>query len=217
MDAHGGRVEIELLKSFLYQLLKGIAIVHDHKVLHRDIKPQNLLVSKKGILKLGDFGLARGFGIPVRAYSSEVVTLWYRPPDVLLGSKKYSTEIDIWSVGCIFGEMQTGRALFTGNSAQNQLLRIYKGMGTPTEETFPGHKELPEFSQTVSFPIYPGVGLQNLVPGLDANGYDLLGQMLVYNPLKRTTAVKALKHPFFNSLKSPPNSSSNTKKENTKQ
>ena len=101
-----------LMQSNLFQLLAGVAFCHDRRVLHRDLKPQNLLVNKDGELKLADFGLARAFGIPVRSYTHEVVTLWYRAPDVLMGSRKYSTPVDIWSVGCIFGEMSAGRPLF---------------------------------------------------------------------------------------------------------
>eukprot|EP00124_Ichthyophonus_hoferi_P005780 Ihof_evm1s951 gene=Ihof_evmTU1s951 len=104
LDSCGGEIDPQQVKSFLYQLLKGVAFCHDHRVLHRDLKPQNLLINKvpHGELKLADFGLARAFGIPVRSYSHEVVTLWYRAPDVLLGSRRYSTSIDIWSAGCIF-------------------------------------------------------------------------------------------------------------------
>ena len=91
--------------SYLWQLLQGIAYCHAHRVLHRDLKPQNLLVNKNGLLKLADFGLARAFGIPIRSYTHEVVTLWYKAPEVLLGTKFYTTAVDIWSVGCIFAEM----------------------------------------------------------------------------------------------------------------
>ena len=87
-------------------------------MLHRDLKPQNLLINKKGQLKLADFGLARAFGIPVRSYSHEVVTLWYRAPDVLLGSQNYTTAIDIWSVGCIFAEMVSAKPLFAGTTVR---------------------------------------------------------------------------------------------------
>jgi serine/threonine protein kinase len=87
-----------------YQLIRGVYYLHAHRVLHRDLKPQNLLINKKGELKLADFGLARAFGIPVNTFSNEVVTLWYRAPDVLLGSRTYSTSIDVWSAGCIMAE-----------------------------------------------------------------------------------------------------------------
>lgn len=101
-DSEGGCLDISTAKSFLYQLIKGMDFIHKHCVLHRDLKPQNLLISKEGIVKIADFGLARGYGVPVNNYTNEVVTLWYRPPDVLLGSKTYGTTVDIWSIGCIF-------------------------------------------------------------------------------------------------------------------
>lgn len=116
----------ELVKGFLYQLLRGVAYCHHSLVLHRDLKPQNLLVSRRGELKIADFGLARTFGAPVRSYSAEVVTLWYRSPDVLLGNTFYCTSIDLWSVGCIFAEMVNGRPLFPGSNPRDQILRIQK-------------------------------------------------------------------------------------------
>ena len=105
LDVCDGGIELTIVKSFLFQLLTGVAYCHHHRVLHRDLKPQNLLINREGELKLADFGLARAFGIPVRSYTHEVVTLWYRAPDVLLASTKYSTPIDIWSIGCIFDIM----------------------------------------------------------------------------------------------------------------
>jgi cyclin-dependent kinase len=105
----------------LWQLLAGIAKCHQHKVLHRDLKPQNLLINREGILKLADFGLARAFGIPVKNFTHEVVTLWYRAPDILMGSKNYSTSVDIWSVGCIFAEIVNRKPLFAGQNEEEQL------------------------------------------------------------------------------------------------
>jgi serine/threonine protein kinase len=128
-------------------------------------------------LKLADFGLARAFGVPVRSYSHEVVTLWYRAPDVLLGSRNYSTPIDIWSAGCIFGEMVTGKPMFPGQNEVDELRLIFKAMGTPTEQSWPDVISLPEWAKH-TFPHYEGHTLQQLVPGLDDLGYDLLGVRL---------------------------------------
>eukprot|EP00002_Diphylleia_rotans_P031865 TRINITY_DN663_c0_g1_i2.p1 TRINITY_DN663_c0_g1~~TRINITY_DN663_c0_g1_i2.p1 ORF type:complete len:270 (-),score=60.31 TRINITY_DN663_c0_g1_i2:323-1132(-) len=188
------------IKSFLYQLLRGVSWCHDHRVLHRDLKPQNLLINKQGELKLADFGLARAFGIPVRSYSHEVVTLWYRPPDVLMGSRKYSTPIDIWSAGCIFGEMCTSRPLFPGQNAADQLSKIFRSMGTPSEETWPGIQDLPEYRP--DFPRHPPRTMAEIVPQLANNphGLDLLGRMLQYDPSQRITARQAMAHAFFDDL-----------------
>ena len=110
------KVIFRLKQTLCYQLFRGIEACHIKKILHRDLKPQNLLINNNKVLKLADFGLARASGIPVKSYTHEVVTLWYRPPDVLLGSQKYSTEIDIWSVGCIFAELVNLKPLFAGQN-----------------------------------------------------------------------------------------------------
>ncbi|KAI9096088.1 protein serine/threonine kinase [Phlyctochytrium arcticum] len=198
LDAYGGDIDVPTLKHLLYQLLKGIAFCHEHRVLHRDLKPQNLLINKKLELKLADFGLARAFGIPVRSYSHEVVTLWYRAPDVLMGSRQYSTSIDLWSVGCIMAEMASGRPLFPGSSIKDQLLRIFKLLGTPDEKSWPRVKELPEYKP--DFPIYPKATLESISSKLDADGLDLLAKLIEYQPDKRISAEKALQHPYFNGI-----------------
>ncbi|KAF9903658.1 negative regulator of the PHO system [Linnemannia zychae] len=201
MDQHGNRGALGpiVIKAFMYQLLKGVAFCHDNRVLHRDLKPQNLLINRKGELKLGDFGLARAFGIPVNTFSNEVVTLWYRAPDVLLGSKTYSTSIDIWSAGCIMAEMYLGRPIFAGSNNQDELIKIFKVMGTPTEETWPGVSKLSEYRK--DFPYYPPKPLSTVVPMIDTFGMDLLLQMLIYQPQKRITAKDALNHVYFNDIR----------------
>eukprot|EP00761_Pharyngomonas_kirbyi_P005574 gb/GECH01005579.1/.p1 GENE.gb/GECH01005579.1/~~gb/GECH01005579.1/.p1 ORF type:complete len:296 (+),score=66.61 gb/GECH01005579.1/:1-888(+) len=200
MENVGGRLEPRVLKSFLYQLLRGIEYCHSHSVLHRDLKPQNLLINKEGELKLADFGLARAFGIPVKRYTHEVVTLWYRAPDVLLGSTNYDTAVDIWSVGCIFAEMVSGRPLFPGKSESDELLRIFKIMGTPSSDDWPEMHNLPHarMLQDRNFQVnYPGIDLRQLFSNLEEDGLELLHKMLKYNPKERLTAKEALQHPFF--------------------
>lgn len=199
LDACGDQgLEPYTIKSFLYQLLLGVSYCHQHRVLHRDLKPQNLLINMEGELKLADFGLARAFGIPVRSYTHEVVTLWYRAPDVLMGSRKYSTPVDIWSVGCIFAEMVTGRPLFPGASEQDQLIRIFKILGTPNKQSWAGMVELPEYKE--SYPSYPPQDLRNVVPRLDSLGLELLSSMLQYDPGRRISAEDAMNHPYFADL-----------------
>lgn len=195
----GGGLDPRNVKLFLFQLLRGLAYCHRRKVLHRDVKPQNLLISELGELKLADFGLARAFGIPVKCYSAEVVTLWYRPPDVLFGAKLYTTSIDMWSAGCIFAELaNAGRPLFPGSDVDDQLKRIFRMLGTPTEETWRDLTTLPDYKV---FPQYhPTQGLSQVTPKLPTKGKDLLQRLLVCNPALRLSAEEAMAHPYFNDL-----------------
>ena len=125
---------IKQVKSYMYQLLKGIEYIHKMKILHRDIKSDNLLITKDGVLKIGDFGLARGFGLPISNFRNDVVSLWYRAPDILLGNESYETSVDIWSCGCILAEMAKGQILFQGYSESDQIVKIFEFLGTPGEE-----------------------------------------------------------------------------------
>lgn len=187
-----------LLKSYLYQILEALLFCHKRRIIHRDLKPQNLLIDSNGVIKLADFGLARAFIIPVRAYTHEVVTLWYRAPEVLLGCPRYTTPVDIWSVGCIFAEMATKKPLFHGDSEIDQIFRIFRTMGTPTEETWPGVTSLKAYKNT--FPCWKRNVCRALVPQLDDTGLELLEKMLIYDPHKRLNAKQAVLHPYFNDL-----------------
>ncbi|CAF1609675.1 unnamed protein product [Adineta ricciae] len=196
MDDCANILNIKNVRLFLFQLLRGLDYCHSKKILHRDLKPQNLLINERGELKLADFGLARIKSFPTKTYSHEVVTLWYRPPDVLLGSTEYSTPIDIWAVGCIFYEMACGRPLFAGTKVDEELYLIFKCLGTPTEQTLPGVTTNPDF-QALRLPYYQGESLNHLAPRLDQTGIDLLEKFLRFNPHSRISAHDAMLHKFF--------------------
>jgi len=199
MDDCGAILAINNVKLFLYQMLRGLAYCHARRILHRDLKPQNLLINERGELKLADFGLARAKSVPTKTYSNEVVTLWYRPPDVLLGSTEYSTPIDMWGVGCIFYEMSSGRPLFPGSTVEDELHLIFKVLGSPTEEEWPGITKSEDFL-TYRFPVYPPENLIGRAPRLDTDGISLLTSFLKYEAKRRICAGEAMKHPYFNCL-----------------
>ncbi|GAM22109.1 hypothetical protein SAMD00019534_052840 [Acytostelium subglobosum LB1] len=189
----------QLIKSYMYQLLRGLAHSHSQRILHRDLKPQNLLIDRLGAIKIADFGLARAISIPVRVYTHEIVTLWYRAPEVLLGSKTYSVPVDMWSVGCIFGEMLNKKPLFSGDCEIDQIYRIFRVLGTPNESIWPGVTELPDFHVN-TFPIWTGQPLAKFVPNAEPHAIDLLNKMLQYEPSRRISAKAALNHPYFSDL-----------------
>jgi cyclin-dependent kinase len=188
------------VKKFTSQLLTGIRYCHSHRVLHRDLKPQNLLIDSSGNLKLADFGLARAFGVPLRTYTHEVVTLWYRSPEILLGGRQYSTGVDMWSIGCIFAEMATRKPLFPGDSEIDEIFKIFRILGTPTEEEWPGVTSFPDFK--ASFPKWERKTEDEIVPVdgvkvLGEEGLNLLEALLVYDPAGRISAKQAVVHPYF--------------------
>lgn len=199
MDDCGNIMSMHNVKIFLFQILRGLSYCHKRKVLHRDLKPQNLLINDRGELKLADFGLARAKSVPTKTYSNEVVTLWYRPPDVLLGSSEYSTQIDMWGVGCIFYEMAAGRPLFPGSTVEDELHLIFRLLGTPTEENWPGISAIEEF-KSYTFPKYKPQMIINHAPRLDSEGIELLLSFLRYESKKRISAEDAMKHSYFRQL-----------------
>ncbi|KAK8131577.1 cyclin-dependent kinase 1 [Apiospora sp. TS-2023a] len=184
-----------IVKKFMSQLCEGVRYCHSHRVIHRDLKPQNLLINREGNLKLADFGLARAFGVPLRTYTHEVVTLWYRAPEILLGGRQYATGVDMWSVGCIFAEMCTRKPLFPGDSEIDQIFKTFRLLGTPNEETWPGVTSYPDFKS--SFPKWQRDYSQTLCSNLDKHGLELLELTLKYDPAGRISAKQACNHRYF--------------------
>ncbi|KAL0233455.1 hypothetical protein PCE1_001970 [Barthelona sp. PCE] len=189
------KLELNLIKSYVRQMLEGLKYCHSRRVIHRDLKPQNILVNREGQLCLADFGLARAFSLPIRQYTHEVVTLWYRAPEILLGTAHYSLAVDLWSVGAIFAELVNKSPLFPGDSEIDELFKIFKVCGTPTEDTWPKVTELPDFNSM--FPVFQPTDLSRICPDLDDLGLDLLGKLLELDPVKRISAKDALEHPWF--------------------
>jgi len=135
MKSLGGKLQPTQVRDFSQQLLTGIEFCHANRIIHRDLKPQNLLIETSTLrLKIADFGLARAFTLPVPQYTHEVVTVWYRPLEILLGSKLYSLPVDLWGVGCIIAEMATGAALFAGDSEIDTALKSFKSLGRPQRQ-----------------------------------------------------------------------------------
>ncbi|KAF6174205.1 hypothetical protein GIB67_033737 [Kingdonia uniflora] len=194
----GDTIPSKSVKSLMYQLCKGMAFCHGCGVLHRDLKPHNLLMDRKTMmLKIADLGLARAFTLPNKKYTHEILTLWYRAPEILMGATHYSTPVDMWSVGCIFAELATNQALFPGDSELQQLLHIFRLLGTPNEEVWPGVSKLMNWHE---YPQWSPKNLSTAVPNLDIDGLDLLMKMLQYEPGKRISAKKAMEHPYFADL-----------------
>ena len=187
-----------LVKSYLYQICMAISFCHSRRILHRDMKPQNLLIDQTGAIKIADFGLGRAIGIPVRAYTHEVVTLWYRAPEILLGVQKYSCPVDVWSIGAIFAEMSNKRPFFHGDSEIDQLYRIFRILGTPTEESWPGVTSLPEYKGV--FPKWTPGPLNKNIPRMELSGIALMSQMLIYDPARRISAKRSVDHAYFSDL-----------------
>uniref|UniRef100_A0A7E4W8L4 cyclin-dependent kinase n=1 Tax=Panagrellus redivivus TaxID=6233 RepID=A0A7E4W8L4_PANRE len=201
MEEVDNMIVLNNVKLFLMQLLRGLAYCHQRRVLHRDLKPQNLLINNNGELKLADFGLARAQSVPTKTYSNEVVTLWYRPPDVLLGSKEYSSHIDMWGVGCILFEMLTRKAMFPGSTTDEQLNLIFQRLGVPTQERSASLLESPYFKQLNLPPCKPKP-LMKLSPRIDAQSADLLEKFLKYEGRTRISAADAMRHPFLGNFPS---------------
>merc|ERR1719270_416511 len=205
LEKHPGGLSSRNIKLFMFQLLRGLSFCHARRILHRDVKPQNLLISAVGELKLADFGLARAKSVPSHTYSHEVVTLWYRPPDVLLGSTNYTTSLDMWGAGCIFIEMLNGYPCFPGvRDIFDQLDKIFRVVGTPTEDTWPGVSRLPNYRPHKLCYYKPSVQMGHVWPRLHDIPFaeHVASMMLQSRAGKRVSAEQAPRHRYFSDLPS---------------
>jgi len=188
------------IKSFAIMTLQGLEYLLSNSILHRDIKPNNLLISTEGVLKIGDFGLARTFGSPNRTYTHQVVTRWYRAPELLFGSRTYGEGVDIWAMGCTLGELLLRAPIFPGDSDLGQLLKIFEVTGAPTEATWPDHTSLPDYCE---FKPTTGIPLRDIFTAAGDDLILVLEKMLTLNPFGRCTAKGALQMPYFSNSPAP--------------
>ncbi|KAL6583105.1 Cyclin-dependent kinase C-1 [Orobanche minor] len=196
-DRPGLRFTVPQIKCYMKQLLTGLHYCHVNQVLHRDIKGSNLLIDNEGNLKLADFGLARSFSNDVNAnLTNRVITLWYRPPELLLGATKYGPAVDMWSVGCIFAELLYGKPILPGKNETEQLNKIFELCGTPDELTWPGVSKIPWYNR-----FKPTIKMKKrtreLFRHFDRHALDLLDKMLVLDPAQRISAKDALDAEYF--------------------
>ncbi|KAH9523680.1 Mitogen-activated protein kinase 15 [Bulinus truncatus] len=196
----------------MYQLFKSIKYLHSGNVIHRDMKPSNILLDSECVVKLCDFGLARSLtqismdetGDP--NLTEYVATRWYRAPEILLASHRYTKGVDMWSLGCILGEMLLGKPLFPGSSTINQIERIMNSIPTPSRadidslKTFYGSSVLEKATATAG---RNKRGFEELIPDAPPDGLDLMKKLLHFNPDKRITADEALRHPFVQKFHNP--------------
>ncbi|KAG2129199.1 Pkinase-domain-containing protein [Suillus bovinus] len=188
------------IKAWMAMTLRGLEFCHRNFMLHRDLKPNNLLIASDGQLKIADFGLARDFADPGHKMTCQVITRWYRPPELLFGCRYYSSAVDIWSVGCIFAELMLRTPYLPGESDMDQLKTIFRALGTPTEEDWPGHTKLPDYVPVGQFPRTP---LRDLFTAASGDTLNLLSRFLVYEPRRRISARDALSHAYFFALPHP--------------
>lgn len=192
------------IKNIMHQILTGIAYLHSNNIIHRDIKSANILLNNNGVVKLGDFGLARTIcPLPKRnkIYSGNVVTIWYRSPELLLGMKNYDLKVDMWSIGCVFAELLMGEPIFKGNNEKEQVEQIFKMCGSPNEMTWPGVTYLPSYEfllpkNTFDNTLKLFLTTKSTSP-IDDITFDLIQKMLMVNPRDRISAEEALKHEYF--------------------
>ena len=182
------------IKNIIFQLVTAVKSLHDKSYIHRDIKPDNILIDENGVLKLTDFDLTRKIGDNDKPLSKNVVTLYYRAPEIFFGDTHYSFPVDMWSIGCVLCELFLGEPIFKGRCELETLGKIMSSLGTPTEENWPGVTKLPNY---LPFQKADGELRKQLEEKMPKDALDLAEEMLTLNPEKRPTCSEVLSRAFF--------------------
>ncbi|CAD8050731.1 unnamed protein product [Paramecium primaurelia] len=193
----------EHIQYFVYQILRGLLYMHSANVIHRDLKPGNILVNKNCDLKICDLGLARGYENEEDFKTEYVVTRWYRAPEVILNASEYSKAVDIYSVGCILAELLGRTPLFPGENYLDQVQRIIAVLGTPTADDMKYIGNNNAIKYIKSLPKRSKQKWEALFPKANNKALDLLGKMITFNPELRYTVEQCLQHPYFDELHNP--------------
>lgn len=182
------------IKAYMLGMLSALKFCHERWVVHRDIKPNNFLISRDGGIKLTDFGLSRIYGSPERRYTNQVFARWYRAPELLFGSTCYGPGVDVWALGCVFAELLMRKPWFPAETDVEVLSKIFNNLGTPTDKDWAGLRNMPAF---IEFPARKGKPLESLFPGVESEAIELLSRMVCLDPRRRIRASEALEHQYF--------------------
>ncbi|KAJ6581383.1 kinase-like domain-containing protein [Mycena capillaripes] len=198
----GQTLTSEHVQYFVYQILRGMKFVHSASVIHRDLKPGNLLVNADCELKICDFGLSRGFE-NASHLTEYVATRWYRAPEIMLGFREYDTAIDVWSIGCILAELLSSQPLFKGKDYVDQLKKILDVLGSPEETVLQKIASEKARAYVRSLPISKKKPFTKILPAADVQAIELLSHMLTFDPDQRFTVAEALEHPWLSGYHEP--------------
>jgi renal tumor antigen len=194
----------QLVKSYMWQLVKSLDHMHKKGIFHRDIKPENILIESNSEvgrgLKLADFGSCRGI-YSKQPYTEYISTRWYRAPECLLTDGYYGPEMDLWGAGCVMFEITSLYPLFPGSNEVDQVSRIHKVLGTPSQELLGKFKSKGSTHMSLDFPEQKGIGIANLIPHASPDCIDLIVKMLRYDASERITSREAVRHPYFREVR----------------
>lgn len=201
LEKHRKGVPEHKVKKILWQVVKGVQFCHKNNCIHRDVKPENILITKNGVVKLCDFGFARLLTGPGDEYTDYVATRWYRAPELVVGDAQYGPPVDVWAIGCVFGELLNGEPIWPGKSDVDQLYHIQKTLG----DLIPRHRKVFNSNQYFRGMVLPSprerIPLESIYPTASNHTISFLKACLQMDPIGRSTCKELLEHAYFDSYR----------------